>query len=357
MQQKRISALIKKIEDNNTIDALLVTKPENIFYLTSFTADTVLLVIGLKKRFIVTDFIYAEAVNGYFKDIEVFVANSKESLWETMSTALNKYGIKRLGFESCSFSLFHYKKLKRILKGPRLIATEHIIEYLREIKENKEILILKDAIRTTAKTLKRIKQLIRPKITELTVSKYIKEIFIKEGAGGYSFEPIVATQPFSSQPHYKPREKCLGTNKVILIDMGARLRGYNSDLTRMLSLGKISTKFKGLYNILLDAQRYAIELIRPGIKIHNVDMAARQHIDKKGLGKFFGHALGHGIGLEIHERPNISSSNKERLKEGMVFTVEPGIYIPGYGGLRIEDIALVTNKGCQLLTNDINKSV
>ena len=356
MHKNRMDALIKKLRKDN-IDALLVTKPENIFYLTSFPADEIVLVISSQKNFVVTDFIYAEAASRFLSDFEIFVAKDKDPFPKTISQALEKHRIKKLGFESLSLNFSRYKKIKRALKKKELVSTENIIESMREIKEKGEILALKRALKITAETFKSVKKRLRPDVTELVVSKYIKETFIKKGADGYSFEPIVATQPSSSQPHYVPTIKRLGSGKAILVDMGAELGGYNSDLTRMCYLGKISSKFVKLYTILCDAQKHAIERIRPGVKIQDIDRAARQHINNKGLRKFFGHDLGHGIGLEIHERPFITNNNIDLLEDGMVFTVEPGIYIPGYGGLRIEDTVRVCKGGCKILTDDIDKSI
>ena len=354
MHKKRINGIIKKLEEKN-IDALLITKPENIFYLTSFSADKVILVVTKKGLFAVTDFIYQEKAIKFFKGYKVYI--TKDSFPQTIAGAVKKHKIKNLGFESLDLSFNHYKHLKRELKRVRLLPCEGIVELLRVIKENSEILAIKNALKVTGKIFRGVKKRLNPHSTELSISRYIKEAFIREGVEGYSFEPIVATQPFSSEPHYRPTKKKLGHNKAVLIDMGARLNGYNSDLTRMCFLGKISSKFVRLYNILYDAQKRAIERIRPGVKISSIDLAARQYIDSKGLRKFFGHALGHGVGLEIHEKPTISYNNNGLLREGMVFTVEPGIYIPGFGGLRIEDMVCVRKKGCEVLSDDINKSI
>lgn len=356
MHRDRIDALIEKLHKHN-LDALLITKPENIFYLTSFSADKIALVISPKKCFVITDFIYEESASKSLRGIDIFVSKGKETFEKTIARALEKHRIKNLGIESLSLSLHRFKKIKKALRGKRVIAKDDIVESLREIKERGEILALKKALEITTATFKSVKRRLRSNITERAVSEYIREAFIKKGADGSSFEPIVATQPSASQPHYVPRPKKLGKNRAILIDMGAKLEGYNSDLTRMCPLGKISSKFSKLYDILLEAQKRAIECIRPGVKIFDVDNAARQHIAGKGVGKFFGHNTGHGIGLEIHERPTISGSNKDLLKEGMVFTVEPGIYIPGYGGLRVEDTICVVNGGCEVLTGDIDKSI
>lgn len=356
MRRERIDAVIEKLYKNK-LDALLITKPENIFYLTSFSADEIALVISPKKCFVVTDFIYAESASESLRGIDIFISKGEETFEKIIARVLEGHRIKNLGIESLSLSLHHFKKIKRALREKRVIAKDYIVESLREIKEKGEILALKKALEITTGTFKSVKRHLRPNITEKAVSGYIKERFIKKGAEGSSFEPIVATQPWASQPHYVPRHKKLGKNRAILIDMGAKLEGYNSDLTRMCPLGKISSKFAKLYAILLEAQKMAIERIRPGVESRDIDNAARQHIAGKGLGKFFGHNTGHGIGLEIHEKPTISGSNKDLLKEGMVFTVEPGIYIPGYGGLRIEDTICVVSGGCEVLTGDIDKSI
>lgn len=358
MPNKRAYNLLKIIQ-NEKIDALLVTKPENIFYLTSFSADKGTLLICPEKTFFITDFIYEEAASKFFREkgVHVLTAKGRDSFEKTIDAVLRKFRMKRLGFEGLSLNLTQYERIKNLVKIKKLIPTKNAVESLREIKEKKEIVLLNEAIGITAKTLKEVKKKIRPGAKELEIVKYIKENLIRFGGDGFSFEPIVATQPSASQPHYVPGKRKLGKSNSVLIDMGVKLDGYNSDLTRMISLGKISSKFKDLYNMLLNAQRSAIEIVKPGIRMLEIDTAARQFLENKGLGKFFGHSTGHGIGLEIHERPIISNTNTDILKEGMVFTIEPGIYIPGFCGLRIEDTVLVTKNGCEVLTDDIDKSI
>lgn len=354
--KKRLNALIRKIETER-IDALLVTKPENIFYLTSFSSDSVVLVVSPNKCFAITDFRYAEAASNEIGGFELIVLNNTfDTFGKAISAVLDKQKIKKVGFESRAVTFSQYRNVKRALKNKVLVPTEDMVESFRETKDTGEIADMRKALAITKATLREVKRLLKPQLTELAVSRYIKEAFIRKGAGGTAFEPIVATQPGASQPHYSAAsEKKLGNNKPVLIDMGAKYKGYNSDLTRVCSLGKINSKFTRLYTILIDAQRKAIDIIKPGAKISDVDNAARQYIANKGFGKFFGHSLGHGIGLEIHERPTINHRNNDALKEGMVFTVEPGIYLPGYGGLRIEDTIHVTKKGCKVLTDDIDK--
>jgi Xaa-Pro aminopeptidase len=355
--RKRLNALIKKIKADK-IDALLVTKAENIFYLTSFSSDSVALVISPKKNFAITDSRYAEAASKQIAgDFELIVLNNTLNTFAVAIAAVSsKKRLKRLGFEPHTVTFAQYRNIKRALGNRALCPTQDMVESLREIKDTDEVADLRKALAITKDTLKEIRRILNPQLTEFAVLRRIKESFIRKGAEGTAFEPIVATQPGASQPHYKPwAQRKLGNNKPILIDMGAKYKGYNSDLTRMCSLGRISTKFTRLYQILVDAQKKAIDLIRPGAKIKDVDNAARQYIAGKGFGKFFGHSLGHGIGLEVHEMPSVNHRNDGVVKEGMVFTVEPGIYIPGYGGLRVEDTVYVTKKGCRVLTDDIDK--
>ncbi len=354
MQMHRLDMLIAKLP-RYKIDGLLVVKPVNIFYLTSFDASNAWLVVTQKARVIITDFIYSEAASNSLPGFGIYV--SPRDFAKTLSSVVKKYRIKRLGFEGRFMSVAQYKRLSSNVKRCILVNTTDIVESLREIKDRKEIAALKKALNVTASTWTELKRHLVAGISESSIAHLIKEMLVRNGSDGYAFEPIVATQPSSSQPHYIPTAKKLVRNSILLVDMGARLRYYNSDLTRMYRLGKISSKFAKLYSILCDAQRYAIDCIKPGIKTSDVDRAARQYLTSKGVGKFFGHALGHGIGLETHEKPSLSHSSKGVLKEDMVFTVEPGIYMPGFGGLRVEDTVRVRKGGCEVLSDDIDKSI
>lgn len=355
--RKRLSALIKNLEAHN-IDSLIVSKEENIFYLTSFSSDNAVLAVSPRKSFLITDFRYAEAADRQTAGgLELVVLNNTLStIAKAVAYALDRQKAKRVRFEPHAVTFEQYKNMKAAAGRRPLAPAKGMVESLREVKDAGEIASLSKALSITKATLIEVKRILRPQATESAMVRCIKESFIQKGADGTSFEPIVAGQPGASQPHYKtPPDKKLGNNMPILIDMGAKYEDYNSDLTRMCPLGKINAKFAQLYSILIDAQRKAIALIKPGEKISNVDDAARQHIAGKGFGEFFGHSLGHGIGLETHEGPAINHRNEGLLREGMVFTIEPGIYLPGYGGLRIEDTVLVTRKGRRVLTDDIDK--
>ncbi|MFH0839435.1 MAG: Xaa-Pro peptidase family protein [Candidatus Omnitrophota bacterium] len=351
--QKRISELTRRMKKDG-LDAFIVSKPENIFYLTSFLSDSIILVVSPKKKFAITDFRYAEAAGNKVKGFELIILGSKLNTFsQAISAVLEKSRTKKVGFEASSLTFLQYKNIELALRNKALRPCTNLLESLREIKDSGEIDAIKRAFAITKEALKEVKRVLSPNITEREVVLRIKESFIRQGAEGAAFEPIVATQPGASEPHYSAKAKKLGKDKPILVDLGAKYNGYNSDLTRVLPLGKMNTKFTALYQILLEAQKRAMDIIRPGARISDLDNAARQYIACKGFGRFFGHSLGHGIGLEVHEKPTISARNTGLLREGMVFTVEPGIYIPGSGGLRLEDTVLVTKKGCRTLTHDI----
>ncbi|MBN1872173.1 MAG: aminopeptidase P family protein [Candidatus Omnitrophica bacterium] len=356
MNKRRINSLIKKIELIK-LDAFLISKPVNLYYLTSFQASHAHLIVSNKGIIAVTDFIYAEAAAECLKDCRVITAGSAEDRWKSLSEVLRKMRIGRMGFEADYLNFADFKNISNLLKHTKLVPCINLMEEIRQVKEKGEIAAIRKSIEITGKALNLTGKQLGANKTEREIAHYIKENCIRCGAEGLAFEPIVATQPNASKPHYCPMQKRLGKDSLILLDFGALYKGYNSDLTRMRSIGKIKSRFKKIYSIILEAQKRALDSIRPGVKISDLDSAARQHIEKKGFGKFFGHSLGHGIGLEIHELPVVSGKNKNKLEQGMVFTVEPGVYIPGFGGMRIEDIALVKEKGCEVLTDDIDKSI
>ncbi|NQT95730.1 MAG: aminopeptidase P family protein, partial [Candidatus Omnitrophica bacterium] len=232
----------------------------------------------------------------------------------------------------------------------KLYSTFGLIGKLRAIKDQQEVGLIKKAAAIAKKAYKSIKRELKEGKRETDIAGKIDFLVKKLGADRPSFETIVASGANASMPHAKPTAKRIKNSEAIIVDFGARLKGYNSDLTRTSFVGKIDKHFKLIYSIISIAQSKAINKIRPGVKISEIDKAARSYIVKKGFGKYFTHALGHCIGIDVHELPSINSKNHSVLKEGMVFSVEPGIYIPGSGGVRIEDMILVTAKGHEVLT-------
>ncbi len=351
--EKRIKALKKGLRKVG-LDAFLITKKENIFYLCGFKAeDALLLIASQNKDFVITDSRYAQKAQEALPDFDIRLIDG--SKYRIIKDILKGYKVKRLGFESDWLSFNDYLQLKKSLKRIAPIPKKGLVEKLRIIKDPDEIDLIKESISIVKKAYGYAKKIINPKINGRALAVLIDNFMRAHGAERPAFQTIVAQNPYSSCPHADATAERFSRGCCVLIDMGAVFEGYNSDLTRMVFLGRITSKFKHIYNVLKTSQKRVIEKLRPGIRISELDRIARQHIANKGLGKFFLHSLGHGVGLEIHEPPKISKETRGVLRPGMVLTVEPGIYVKGWGGLRVEDMVAVTEDGCEVLTDDIPK--
>ena len=345
---------IKKIRRElikQRLDGLLITSQINIAYLSGFAGEGQL-IITPKRKIVLVDFRFKEQAD---KQVNLFEVRERQNFFPLEADLCNlakKLKIKRLGFEAPWISYVFYLKLKDALQPVKLIPTFRIIENLRAIKSVQEIKALRKAAAIAVKSFFFARKIIKPGKKEVEIAREVQYFMRKLGAQDCAFETIVAAAERSAMPHAHASEKRIKRNNIILIDLGCRIAGYNSDLTRMVFLGKISAKVKRIYKIIRQAQKLAIEAIKAGVEIGRIDKIARQHIAKSGLDAFFGHALGHGIGREVHEYPSINPHNRDCLKKGMVFTVEPGIYIPGLGGVRVEDMVLVTKSGCEVLTKN-----
>jgi Xaa-Pro aminopeptidase len=232
-----------------------------------------------------------------------------------------------------------------------------VVEQMRLIKEPAEVDCIREAIRCAAQALKMLRDIIEPGMSENEVAAEMEYLVRRAGADYPPFPAIIAVGENASLCHYRPRDKKLAHKCVVLVDWGAQVKGYCSDITRMIYLNGLDSYFERLHEIVLQAQQSALERIRPGVTLGQIDCAARNAIKRKGYGDYFGHGLGHGVGLQVHEAPPLHPRSKVVVQPGMVFTVEPGIYIPGRGGVRIEDMVLVTENGCEVLTEDIPKFV
>lgn len=331
------------------LDAVLISKQANVAYLSGFEGKGQLLITPTKKILIV-DFRFKEEALKLEGAFQICLRQGFYPLEKNIPELANKLKLKRLGFEEWALSYGFYYKLKRALKPIRLLSSNNMVERLRAIKSAQEITILKKAASLAIKSHAFAKKIIKPGQREAAITREVQYFMRKSGAEDSAFETIVASGKRSSMPHARASGKLIKENEAVLIDLGCRISGYNSDLTRMVFLGKMGAKIKRVYELVLRAQGLAIKAVKAGVEAREIDQAARQYIAKSGLGAFFGHALGHGIGREVHEAPSISSNSKDTLKEGMVFTIEPGVYIPGLGGVRVEDMVLVTKTGCEILT-------
>jgi len=351
-----LSIRIKRvIEDfsKDGIDAFWVTKAANVRYLSRYEGDDASLFITGKKQFFITDSRYELQAK---RDTEGFTVKIvKGSLSETLADLANKLKVRRLGFECNDITHGQYARLMRSLPETELVPVSDMVERLRLIKDAGEIHLIRKSVSILEKSFTHFKAILRPGLAERDLAAELEHFIKAAGGDKSSFDIIVASGSNSALPHARPGKRRIKPNDMVLLDLGVSYEGYNSDLTRMFFLGKINPRTKKIYDTVREANRRSIKAIRPGVEISKIDEIARGFIRKKGFGDCFGHALGHGIGLEVHESPSISGRNHAVLKPGMIFTIEPAVYLPGWGGIRIEDMILVTRKGCEVLTDDIDK--
>ncbi|GAN34130.1 MAG: aminopeptidase P family protein [Candidatus Brocadia sp. AMX2] len=330
------------------VDGFLVTNEVNVRYVTNFTGSESILLITPDHDYLFTDFRYVEQAR---LDIPwIKIVERKVSLIKTICGKLKRLNIKSLYVESLHLTLDQYNEIISNVKGIQIIPTKGIIEKYRKCKTREELEKIRTAIDIAERAYYSILEEIKIGVSEKRIADLLEFEIRNCGGGKGSFETICATGPRASQPHARTSDREIQERDAILIDWGVSFQFYNSDLTRIRFMDKISAEFKKIYQIVLDAQHFAIDSVRPGQMAKDIDGAARNYIKKKGFGKCFGHGVGHGIGLEVHEGPTINSRSKEILEEDMIFTIEPGIYIPGWGGVRIEDMVLVTSDGCDVLS-------
>jgi len=345
----RQKKLVKSLE-SKSLDAFLVRKKQNISYLTGTKGEDAVLFVSRRENVLITDSRYKEEYSRTAKNSQLALINNG-GLYGAVQEIAKKTRSRRIGFESNNFSYLEYRKLKKKINSAVLMPMDGMVEALRMIKEKSEVSCIKTACRYGLEVMDYALKTIRPSLSEAMIKQKIESYIIKKGIQRADFDIIVASGKNASMPHGKVSKKHVRKGEMVVIDLGAMNYGYNSDLTRTVFLGKINRKYSAVYKIVSDAQKRAIENIRPGVKVCNIDTISRQYISDKGLGKYFIHSLGHGIGLEPHERPSVSKNSSLRLEKNMTITIEPGVYIPGWGGVRVEDVVLVTEDGCEVLTS------
>jgi Xaa-Pro aminopeptidase len=334
------------------VDALLVTNFTNVTYLTGFTGDDSYLLIGKAVTVLISDGRYTTQLSQECPELDVHIRSTRVSITAATMEVVEKAGLKTLGIESRNLTVGEYEWLGTALKQVTLQPVSSAVEDLRQIKDSDEIQSIRCAARQAEKGFEVLKATLRGEQTEREVACDLEHAMRKFGARGASFESIVAVGPRAALPHARPTEALISEADFVLVDWGADdFSGYKSDLTRVLVTGKISPKLEKVYRVVLKSQLAGIAAVRAGARCCDVDFAARQVIEQAGYGKNFSHGLGHGVGLDIHEGPRLSAASDAELKAGMVVTVEPGIYLEGWGGVRIEDDVLVTRTGCEVLTS------
>jgi Xaa-Pro aminopeptidase len=333
------------------LDALLSSQLENLRYLSGFAGSGWLL-ISESNAILAVDFLYVEQAKLESSGFEI--TQIKQELHDWLPGLVSDLGWHKLGFEANSIFYNSHRKLSEAIRTKlvnlELIPTTDMVEQLRSIKEPEEIMSIRKAVELADAVFEEAKDIIRPGITEKEIAWEIEKGLRQKGSEEVPFEIIVASGPNSALPHARPRDEAICAGEPVLIDMGARIDGYCSDLSRTLFLGRANTIFQKIHDVVLEAQITAMEGIKSGMEASQADGLARRVIEQAGYGDVFGHGLGHGVGLAIHEFPRLGLNSFDSLADGMVFTVEPGIYLAGQGGVRIEDMVVLENGKARVLT-------
>ena len=329
--------------------SFLETHLPNIFYLCGFSGDSAALLVDPTSATLFTDGRFTIQAKEETRGIRIHI--HKGPLLEAVGEHLRGRKRQRVAVPPSHLTLSGWKALRKAAGGNlKWVAVDGLVESLRAVKDASEIERIRDAARLGSQVMEETIRLIRPGVTELDIASEIGYRMRRKGASGESFEAIVAAGPRSALPHARPSARRIGKNELVVLDLGAILRRYCSDLTRTVHVGKASARVRQWYRAVLDAQAAARDAVKSGVACGAVDAAARNVLQRKGLGRYFVHSTGHGIGLEIHEDPRIARDQKRLLETGNVVTLEPGVYVEGVGGIRIEDDALVTARGAEILT-------
>lgn len=347
MHQARIDKLRLALQEQG-LKALLITNATNRLYMTGFTGSSGYVLVTEAKAYLLTDFRYMTQAPQQATAYEV-VEHAPRAM-DTVKQLLEQQGIRKVGFEQNDLTYGTYLSTAQALSGIELAATDGVVERLRIIKDASELAVMQEAADLADRTFTHILGFLKPGVKELDIALEIEMFVRKNGAASTSFETIVASGERSALPHGKASDRLLQPNEFVKMDYGAYYKNYCSDITRTVVLGKPTDKHKEIYNIVLEAQLEALDKIRPGMTGKEADALCRDVITRYGYGDYFGHGTGHGLGMEIHEEPRLSRQGNTVLTPGMTVTVEPGIYLPGFGGVRIEDDIVITETGIKIVT-------
>lgn len=352
----RLRKLRQRLLDAS-VEALLITDPANRRYLSGFTGSAGTLIISQDRALLATDFRYYERVKTQAPEFEL--VELQNNLTDVLPGLVDDLDVRLLGFESENVTMAQYDQWTNALaKDVQFVATTGVVEALRATKDEQELKNLQQAIELTDAAYAHIAEYIQPGMTERQIAWELEQFVRSRGADKMAFV-TVAAGPNAAMPHAVPSQRPVQIADPIVMDMGALMSGYHADLTRTVVMGKGGDKYQKIYNIVLEAQKTALQGIRPGMTGREADALARDVIQNAGYGEFFGHSLGHGLGLVVHESPWLSHRPRgdNILEPGMVFTIEPGIYLPGEFGVRIEDVALLREDGLQVLSKAAKEPV
>jgi Xaa-Pro aminopeptidase len=332
----------------HALDALVVSSLANIRYLTGFSGSNALAVVTAGKAFLITDSRYAlqsaEEVRGFRRII------GRRGLLGDAAARGALRGCRTAGFESDSLTYAQYRSLRKLFSGVRFKPAPGIVEALARIKDPQEVADIAEAAAISDRVFSGVLGLLRPGMTEREIASEISRLNVGLGSESDAFDIIVASGPRGALPHARPTDRRIRKGDFVLLDFGSTIRGYCSDMTRTLAVGNAPRRLREAYRAVREANESAVAAARGGMKARDLDAVARGSIRRSGFGRYFVHSLGHGIGLRVHESPRVSPLSREVMESGNVITIEPGIYIPGSGGVRIEDDVLLGPGGCRILT-------
>lgn len=346
-----INKLQSYIKETEEFDAAFITSPENRYYFTGFMSTDGYLLVTADKAVFITDSRYVEAAQNTVQNCDVLLQTSRIS---QLSDVFTSMGATKIAFEAERTVVSELSKFSSVFSSFEVVcdgALDAVINKLRRSKTEVEIQNIKEAQKIAENAFSHICTFIKVGVTEKDIALELDFYMLKNGADALSFETIAVSGKNSSMPHGVPTTKRVEDGDFITMDFGAVFKGYHSDMTRTVAVGNISEKQRGIYNIVLEAQTQTLKALKSGILGKEADAIARDIIGKSGYGNFFGHGTGHGVGIEIHENPRLSPATNEILIVGDVVTVEPGIYLPGEFGVRIEDMAYITENGYENLTH------
>jgi Xaa-Pro aminopeptidase len=339
------------------LDALLVSQPESRYYLSGYSGHDLpprdsagFLLVTREQAYLLTDARTSEQAEKECPDYETVVYGPQNRLTQRLAELTRKHGLRRIGFEAIHLPFAAHRTFAEILRGnAELIVTNDLVDQLRIVKDDAELEKLRTSQAALDACFAHVRAELKPGLTERQIATMIED-YLRQHAHGPSFTSIVASGPNASMPHAVVSDRVVQEGEPITIDIGALWQGYCTDMTRTVCLGQAPEKLAQLYNIVLEAQEKCEAALKPGMTGKQADAVARDVIAEMGYGEYFTHSTGHGIGLEVHEPPTLSTRGDEELKPGMVFSVEPGIYLPGWGGVRIEDLVLMTENGAEVLS-------
>jgi Xaa-Pro aminopeptidase len=350
-QHARRLEKLRRLSRRDRVDFHLIVAEPNVRYLTGFTGDSSALLVSSDRCLLVSDGRYTTQIKEECPGLEVHIRPVRQLLYDAIGEVIAQLGAGRVGYEPAALTVSHFDTLKAAAKTVDWKSVPGRVEALRAVKDEVEIAAIRQAIDQAERAFAMLRAGLSVEDSEKDAADALEGYLRKCGATSASFTPIVAAGPRAALPHAMPTaEARIGDSDFVLVDWGASAGPYKSDLTRMLVTGKVTSRFEEVYRTVLAAQERGIAALRPGVTAGEVDAAARSVIEEAGFGGCFTHGLGHGIGLEIHENPFFRRDNPARLKPGMVVTIEPGIYLPDWGGVRIEDDVLVTPDGPEILS-------